>query len=319
MIRISEGTAAAVGLSRAVPETHPTTAYVLLGDRCLENCAFCAQARGVPEKEKNRLGRVFWPAFRWEELEPSLAQFGKDTFDRICLQAVRNSEGLQPLLQLLHYFRTHTSLPVSVSARVEEKEEVLALLEAGAEKINISLDAASEEACRKVKNDSLPRRLDFLLECAREWPQCLSTHLICGLGESEKDLLQLAALLLQHNVTLGLFAFTPLRGTPLSGCAPPPPARYRRIQAALQLLKTGAVPFSSLQFEKGKLVSFGLSPAELFELLQEGRAFQTSGCPGCNRPYYNERPGGFLYNYPRPLTTKEAEKALEDICSSLAE
>ncbi|MCW3977503.1 MAG: radical SAM protein, partial [Candidatus Bathyarchaeota archaeon] len=25
----------------------------------------------------------------------------------------------------------------------------------------------------------------------------------------------------------------------------------------------------------------------------------TSGCPGCNRPYYNERPGGPLYNYPR--------------------
>ena len=37
-----------------------------------------------------------------------------------------------------------------------------------------------------------------------------------------------------------------------------------------------------------------------------GQAFQTSGCPGCNRPYYNERPGRTMFNYPRPLTPEES-------------
>jgi len=43
---------------------------------------------------------------------------------------------------------------------------------------------------------------------------------------------------------------------------------------------------------------------------RRGEAFQTSGCPGCNRPYYNERPGGFIYNYPRPLSAAETAAAL---------
>jgi len=40
-----------------------------------------------------------------------------------------------------------------------------------------------------------------------------------------------------------------------------------------------------------------------------GEPFQTSGCTGCNRPYYNETPGEELYNYPKPLTTEETKAA----------
>ena len=45
--------------------------------------------------------------------------------------------------------------------------------------------------------------------------------------------------------------------------------------------------------------------------------FETSGCPGCNRPYYNERPGGMLYNYPRPLTAAEAAREIEFLFAAL--
>jgi len=45
-------------------------------------------------------------------------------------------------------------------------------------------------------------------------------------------------------------------------------------------------------------------------LLSSGEAFRTSGCKGCNRPFYNERPSGPMYNYPRPLTPDEAAEAL---------
>jgi len=43
----------------------------------------------------------------------------------------------------------------------------------------------------------------------------------------------------------------------------------------------------------------------LEEALELGSPFQTSGCPGCNRPYYNEKPSGPIYNYPRSLTREE--------------
>jgi biotin synthase len=48
------------------------------------------------------------------------------------------------------------------------------------------------------------------------------------------------------------------------------------------------------------------------ETLAGGEAFRTSGCPGCNRPFYNERPGGTIYNYARPLSAKEAQQAIWD-------
>ena len=44
-----------------------------------------------------------------------------------------------------------------------------------------------------------------------------------------------------------------------------------------------------------------------------GEPFQTSGCPNCNRPFYNEQPGGILYNYPRPLTAEETAQAVQDM------
>jgi len=37
-----------------------------------------------------------------------------------------------------------------------------------------------------------------------------------------------------------------------------------------------------------------------------------TGCDGCNRPYYNERPRGPMYNYPRPLNKKEVLAAIQE-------
>jgi biotin synthase-related radical SAM superfamily protein len=41
--------------------------------------------------------------------------------------------------------------------------------------------------------------------------------------------------------------------------------------------------------------------------------FQTSGCPDCNRPFYNEKPSGPFYNYPRKLEIKEIEKISKEL------
>jgi biotin synthase len=54
----------------------------------------------------------------------------------------------------------------------------------------------------------------------------------------------------------------------------------------------------------------------LNDILQDGAAFQTSGCQGCNRPYYNERPGGVMYNYARPLSPEEAQAAIAELFAS---
>ena len=72
------------------------------------------------------------------------------------------------------------------------------------------------------------------------------------------------------------------------------------LDVTMQILKNN--------YDEGKIIGFGVDKETMSNVLKDGKAFQTSGCPDCNRPYYNERPSGPFYNYPRMLTTAEAEK-----------
>jgi biotin synthase len=57
--------------------------------------------------------------------------------------------------------------------------------------------------------------------------------------------------------------------------------------------------------ENGSVVDFGVPILKLEKTIESGNPFYTSGCPHCNRPYYNERPSGPMYNYPRPILPEE--------------
>jgi biotin synthase-related radical SAM superfamily protein len=47
-----------------------------------------------------------------------------------------------------------------------------------------------------------------------------------------------------------------------------------------------------------KITDFGINEHRLNEIIETGEPFQTSGCTFCNRPYYNERPSGPIFNFP---------------------
>ncbi len=309
MIRLSAGTAACLGLSTNRMDAYPTTAYLLSGNRCLMSCAFCPQGLGKSEA-LNRLGRITWPEYAWPEVERTLAEAETKGIERICLQSVRHPAGLAPLLEQIQKIKEISSLPLSLSAWIESEKEAEAVVEAGVERLAISLDAVTPALFHRIKGGSFERKLALLFGCAAALPGQISTHLICGLGESEEELLALAAKFLRAQVTLALFAFVPLKGTRLENTAPPALDHYRRVQSALYLLRERKITFDMLEFEQGRLTSFSLTANEVAKNLAGGEAFRTSGCPGCNRPYYNERPGKTIYNYHRPLNEKEIEAAL---------
>jgi len=96
-------------------------------------------------------------------------------------------------------------------------------------------------------------------------------HLIVGLGESDEELIGLMRNLYEIGAEVALFAFTPVKGTPFENLPPPQLERYRRIQMIRQQLAKKDI--------------------RLY--------FLTSGCPSCDRPYYNESPTDKdLYNVP---------------------
>lgn len=316
MIRLSAGTAASMGLTGNRMDAYPTTAYMLSGKQCLMKCSFCPQ--GVGGKEVlNRLGRISWPEYDWSAIEKGLPAAEANGVKRICLQSVRHKDGIETLLEIIKKIKAITDLPLSLSAWLRDEEEAAVLIEAGVERISVSLDVVSPGAFEKIKGGSFHDRLELLLRCAKRIPGRMSTHIICGLGETEAEVLTLIDRLLQKEITVALFAFVPLRGTALEGAAPPPVDSYRRIQAGYYLLREKKAVLSSFLFSNGQLVSYGLPENTLIEILTGGNAFQTSGCPDCNRPFYNERPGGVIYNYHRPLNLDENRVALNQLIDSL--
>ncbi len=308
-MRLSLGTAALLGLVRLRVDSVPTTAYLLHGEGCIRNCTFCPQAREAGG-QKGRLGRVSWPSFPRDRVFAGLQRAAQLGLQRICLQAVCEAGGSAALAGLIGRLSEAVNLPLSLSAPVRSTDEAALFFKEGADRISIALDGASEEIYARHKGGCFQKVLGLLRECARLWPGRMSTHLICGLGESEEEAAALLDLLIREKITVALFAFTPLKGTPLEGYPPPEPASYRRLQALHYLLRYGHVSWEDLCFKNGRLISFGINEARMQRLLDQGGAFQTAGCPGCNRPYFNERPGGFIYNYPRPLSDSECAAAL---------
>jgi biotin synthase len=139
----------------------------------------------------------------------------------------------------------------------------------------------------------------------------VAAHLIAGLGESEQEMLRTVQRLHDHGIIVALFAFTPVRGTLLSCRLPPFLESYRRVQAGRWLIVHDRARVLDFAFSQdGQLLSLGRCAWR--DMLASGDAFRTSGCPDCNRPFYNERPGGVTYNYARALTSDEAAVALNE-------
>jgi biotin synthase-related radical SAM superfamily protein len=294
-------------------ETAPTTAYLMLGGRCAMNCAFCAQAR---ESEANALylSRVTWPNYPLDSVTAGLRRaVAGGAIKRACIQVTVNKSSFSQTIQVLGTIKLAVpSLPVDVAILPRDLGQVDALFAAGADHIGFGLDAASERVFEQTKGGRWAAIFSLLEGAAQRHPGKVAAHLIVGLGETEREAVELIQRLHDIDVTVGLFAFTPVRGTSMSHQAPPALAAYRRVQAARELICCRGARIDGFSFDaEGRLTGLGLMAPD--DLLADGAAFRTSGCPDCNRPYYNERPGGVMYNYPRPLTKDEARRAIAEM------
>jgi len=311
-INVSIGTAAVLGLTDIAMEVAPTTAYFMLGGRCRMACAFCAQGRTSSARAIN-LSRVTWPEFPLDDTLQGLCQaVARGAIKRCCLQVTAGRDYYARTLAVVRAIRAVTDVPLDVAILPQSMEQVHELLEAGVEHIGFGLDAACERVFRRVKGGHWVRTLTMIEEMARRFPGRAAAHLIVGLGETEREMVERLQWLHDRGIVSGLFAFTPVRGTPMQDVPPPPLDTYRRVQAARWLITHDLARAADFTFAPdGRLLHFNVPGWR--DHLADGRAFQTSGCPDCNRPFYNERPGGVMYNYPRPLTSAEVARALQDL------
>jgi biotin synthase-related radical SAM superfamily protein len=322
-IRVSLGSAIVLKLLKGKLDAMPTTAYLLTYRRgkCNANCGFCPQARGSHGRA-DMLSRVSWPVFPTRHVLDGIENAVEDgKIRRVCLQALNYPEVFADLLAFVKAICLRVNVPVSISCQPLNNENMRRLAEAGAERIGIPLDAATEGLFDKVKGRLVGgpyvwrEQIELLSEAVKIFGEDkVSTHLIVGLGETEKEMVETIQKGVDMGVRPALFAFTPISGTALENTSQPSVPAYRRIQLARHLIFHGIVRYEDVRFDgRGCISDFGVDQEVLMRMVQTGEPFLTSGCPNCNRPYYNEKPSGPIYNYPRPLKKKETQQILQEL------
>ena len=317
--RVSSGSAAVLGLCDLRMDAAPTTAYLMLGGRCQRNCAFCTQAR-ESHASAAALSRVMWPGFSADRVGDAVAQAYRDgRIVRACFQVTASPGYMEETERSVSALARLSDVPICACVVPRGRPDVAHLLSLGAARVTIALDAACARIYREVKGGSWKSICTLLEASAHLYPDRIGTHLIVGLGETEREMVERIQKLTTLGVSIGLFAFTPIAGTAMAHRPPPSLDQYRRIQIAHWLIRHELARAGDFSYdEKGTLLNYGLSADYLERVLGDGTAFRTSGCSGCNRPYYNERPGGVMYNYPRPLTCGEAAREIQALVRQMA-
>jgi biotin synthase-related radical SAM superfamily protein len=296
-------------------DVSPTTVYLMThkAGKCSANCAFCPQAR-ESHSRSGMLSRISWPTYQSKQVIESIARaFLEGKVKRVCVQALNYSAVFDDLSALVTSIHKESRIPISVSCQPLSKKNIFGLFLSGAERLGIPLDAATEEIFTKMKGVSVggpynwKRQFRLLKDAVEIFGKGrVSTHLIVGLGETDQEMVKIIQKCADSAVLPGLFAFTPIPGTELAQKPQPQVEKYRRIQLARNLILSGITRYEEMEFDgQGNLLSYGIDDEILRQTVENGQPFVTSGCPDCNRPYYNEKPSGPIFNYPRKLAKNE--------------
>jgi biotin synthase-related radical SAM superfamily protein len=317
-IRLSIGTAIELGLESGALDPNFTTAFLMTyrREKCDANCAFCPQAKDS-SSASDRLSRISWPDYDFDEVLKKWPQ--SSSFRRICIQTINYPNVVDDTVSVASSLRGITGLPISVAIHPIDLKEMRRLKESGITNIGIALDASTATLFEEIKGAK--RGMEYRwnshiqgLENAKIifGKGNVTTHLIIGLGETEKEAADFIFQMHDMGIGVGLFAFTNIKGTTLERMRLPDLSSYRRIQIVRHLVSHRFLKPDQIQETSEGRINLAIDMKSMQQLLASGEAFQVTGCRGCNRPYYNERPTGPMYNYPRPLNQIEVADAIRD-------
>ncbi|MGC8663715.1 MAG: radical SAM protein [Thermoplasmata archaeon] len=289
-LKLSLGSAISLGLMNGRLNVPFSTIYIMLGEECISNCLFCTQSRDA--KKKKHLSRVTWYEF---DLEKIINKIKEKNYSRICFQTLDYPDILYDLLKVLPFFYK-LNIPISVSIAPPIQGNLKSISDY-VDTISIALDAANDKLFEKIKGIERGNRFTWqdhwkcLIE-SRAFFKNVNTHLIVGLGESDKDLVNTMLRLKNLAISTALFSYTPVLGFG----SKPTIERYRKIQLARCLIYNYNTEIDSFRFNENSELE-KIESKNLERAISDPSCFITSGCLGCNRPFYNESPRN-IYNFP---------------------
>lgn len=292
---------------------------ITYGEGCGARCAYCGLSGGrdVPRCEDQSFIRVDWPTVPLGEVVERLRGEGAGHVERVCVSMITNLRAREDTLAVVERLKLATSrISVLITPTIVDAGWLRRLREAGADMVGIAIDAATPELFEKLRGSGVHGPHDWgqywrtLEEAVAVFGEMnVGIHLIVGVGETERNMVDTIARARAMGVRVHLFSFFPEEGSQMEGHPQPPMGQYRRMQLARYLIEYGISPAERMTFDAGgRLTGFGLTDGKLDDFIDLGLPFMTSGCPGstmenaCNRPFANDTPSqaeeGLMRNFP---------------------
>ncbi len=335
-VRISTAAAIALGLTpgRMYRDAACTCVNLLQNypEGCYANCLYCGLARERPgEPEENSFIRVAWPVYPTRLVVEKIAQKeARDGVGRVCVSQVQDPRANDDLIDLLgRVHRASPAVPLSalISATLVDEDWLHRVQTAGADIIGIGLDAAAEDVFYHMRGRGArsPHNWEQHWTIARAarrifGPLRVNCHVIVGLGETDRDLVDLFYQLHSEQIACYLFSFNPEPGTAMQTAPRQPIGRWRRIQLAKHLIENDLLPRAAITFDADGNMARIAAPRDVLEAaVESGVPFMTDGCPdrggamACNRPYGSYRPGDEFRDYPFPPTAQDRSAIREQL------
>ena len=284
---------------------------------CFANCSYCGLARERPGLAvENSFIRVDWPLYPTVLVAESIGQRdARAEVGRVCLAQVQDQRSNRDLLEMTAMVRSQApDVPISALALATllDRDMLMDIKDAGADIIGIGMDAATEELFIKHRGRGArgPHKWDQHWEIARlarelYGPYKVNLHIIIGLGETDRELVDMFTDCHSQQIACYLFSFNPEPGTVLADQPRTRLDRHRRIQLVKHLIETERLSREALRFDaQGSLMGLDAPGGLVAAAVTSGLPFMTDGCPdrhgvmACNRPCGSYRPGEEYRDYP---------------------
>ncbi len=294
-------------------------------DGCTANCAYCGLSKVRPgEYEEKSFIRVSWPLYKTEEIIERIKK--NKEVKRVCISMITRRKAVDDTIEITKNIRKESDVPISllISPTVVIEDDFRIFKDAGADKVGIAIDAATEEIFEKFRGKGVngPHKWERYWECFNEGIRYfgkgnVGSHFIVGLGETEFEMLRAIQDIKDIGGETHLFSFFPEEFSLLQNHIRPSIPKYRRIQLGRYLIDNDITRIEKMKFdEKGRVLDFGL---RIEDFVHKGEPFMTSGCTGkdgkvaCNRPFANERPSEELRNFPVLPEKEDLDKIMEEL------
>lgn len=301
---------------------------------CRARCTYCGLAKDRPEVTETARNHTFirvkWPTYSTQDILERVRE-DPGPMQRVCVAMIQDHRAFDDSNAIMRRFRDGTSMGISAlitATVIKNRGMVEQILEAGADMFTVAFDACTPELFDRTRGREArgPHRWEHHWQVLRWGVEVFGrfkagVHLVCGLGETEVEMVRMVQRVHDTGGHTHLFAFFPEAGTVMQDVDPAPMGHYRRIQVARYLIDNEINRVERMRFnEAGQITDFG---CDISPLVGYGEVFMTSGCAGhdgrnaCNRPFGNERPSMRQRNHPMPLTEASKAAAVDELREGL--